>query len=205
MYNQHVIIYAHPNPLSFCNGILNTIIETLKKRNSKYILIDLYKDNFQPVLKAEDFIAINQNTVLSDVFKYQKIIKNNNTFTFIFPLWWVSMPAILKGFIDRVFSYNFAYNKDKNGKICALLNNKKVNIIITMGNSHSQYKKNKLGESLFNLLNVGVFGFFGMKVNKFIAFEKVTTCNKEQRKKYLSIIKKEFEVEKNFNEKKYKI
>ena len=44
-----------------------------------------------------------------------------------------------------------------------------------------------------------------MKVNKFIAFEKVTTCNKEQRKKYLSIIKKEFEVEKNFNEKKYKI
>lgn len=126
------IIYAHPNQKSYNHAILESIKLVLSKSKMKFKVIDLYNDRFDPVMKPSELPGSGSKRVASDVKKYQKIIKESYKLIFIYPTWWNSMPAILKGFIDRVFSNGFAYRyvgSMPKGK----LKEKKALIITTSG------------------------------------------------------------------------
>lgn len=100
-----LIIYSHPNPKSFNAAIKQTVEEFLKEKGIEYSIRDLYIIGFNPVLSADDFIALQQGNSLEDVKKEQEFIKNADILILIFPMWWYSFPAILKGYIDGVFSH----------------------------------------------------------------------------------------------------
>src|ERR1700690_1841729 len=99
---KSLIIYAHPNAASFNHAIMETISEELKGSNKDFNVRDLYKIGFNPILSAEDFVAIQNGTVPDDIKTEQNYIRSADTLIFIFPIWWSSMPAMLKGYIDRV-------------------------------------------------------------------------------------------------------
>src|SRR5208283_888803 len=114
---KYLIIYAHPDPGSFNHAVMEIISEELKNNNKDFVLRDLYQINFNPILKTEDLTAIQNGAVLEDVKKEQEHIRSSDILIFIFPIWWSSMPAILKGYIDRVFSLKFAYDITADGAI----------------------------------------------------------------------------------------
>lgn len=122
---KYLIIYAHPNPKSFNHAILETISEELKKKKKEFKVRDLYKIGFNPALSTKDLSAIQNGAVPKDIEKEQEYIRKADTIVFIFPIWWSSMPAILKGYIDRVFSLKFAYDITEDG-VFGLLKGKKV-------------------------------------------------------------------------------
>ncbi|MEC1532566.1 NAD(P)H-dependent oxidoreductase [Bacillus haynesii] len=106
---QTAVIYAHPNPNSFNGAILHQVIRALEDGKHSYDVIDLYKDRFDPVLLFDEKKRRSDMKHDPETAEYRRIVKNADHLIFIYPLWWGGMPAIMKGFIDRVFAAGEAY------------------------------------------------------------------------------------------------
>ncbi|MHA5100617.1 NAD(P)H-dependent oxidoreductase [Oenococcus oeni] len=103
------IIYSYPNKEGFNAGILKQVKNNLSTKH-QVTIIDLYAENFDPVLH---FDHLHQRRFLKDdpdLADYRQKITDSDLLIFIFPIWWSGMPAILKGFIDRTFSKGYAYS-----------------------------------------------------------------------------------------------
>ncbi|MGG1450594.1 NAD(P)H-dependent oxidoreductase [Bacillus licheniformis] len=106
---QTAVIYAHPNSNSFNGAILNQVIKALEDGKHFYDVIDLYRDRFDPVLLFDEKKRRSDMKHDPETAEYRRIVKNADHLIFIYPLWWGGMPAIMKGFIDRVFAAGEAY------------------------------------------------------------------------------------------------
>jgi len=106
---QTAVIYAHPNQNSFNGAILNQVIKALEDGKHFYDVIDLYRDRFDPVLLFDEKKRRSDMKRDPETAEYRRIVKNADHLIFIYPLWWGGMPAIMKGFIDRVFAAGEAY------------------------------------------------------------------------------------------------
>jgi NAD(P)H dehydrogenase (quinone) len=104
-----LLIYAHPNKTGHCGYILKEFEKHFKKSRRKYKVLDLYKMKFDPVLKASEHYTSGHREIAPQVKKIQDLIKKERKFIFIYPTWWNSPPAIMKGFFDRVLVSHFAF------------------------------------------------------------------------------------------------
>ncbi|MBM3229682.1 hypothetical protein FJZ26_04590, partial [Candidatus Parvarchaeota archaeon] len=115
-----LIIYSNPDQVNGHSAALLGFVKTrLSEKGLAYEVIDLYADNFDPVLKQEELRGRPSDRL---VLSYQEKISRASRLIFIFPVWWYTTPAILKGFIDRVFSAGFAYNFKKAPQVPEILN-----------------------------------------------------------------------------------
>jgi len=112
---NYLIVYAHPNPKSFNHAIKERVEAKLKKEKKKYSVRDLYAMKWNPVLGGADFEVMQGGKTPEDIKAEQNYIKEADVVIFIHPIWWFGMPAVLKGYVDRVFSYGFAYEVGKEG------------------------------------------------------------------------------------------
>lgn len=98
------IVYAHPWDGSFNNAMLKETKKVLNNNGQEYTLIDLNKDNFNPVMTQNDLSVYGKSGFKDPVVdKYIQILQKTEKIIFIFPIWWMGAPAILKGFFDKVF------------------------------------------------------------------------------------------------------
>ncbi|MCT4542113.1 MAG: NAD(P)H-dependent oxidoreductase [Vallitalea sp.] len=181
---NHLIIYAHPNPNSFNKAIADTIENVSNSKGIATKFIDLYGEDFHPVLKGSDFETFQTGSVPPDIKREQNKIKWADMITFVYPIWWSGMPAILKGYIDRVFSYGFAYEYTDNGSI-GLLKGKKVMIFNTTGTPSEIYSKNGMHASMKHITDIGILGFCEIEVVNHTFFGAVPIVDDKTRKGYL--------------------
>lgn len=133
------IVFSHPWYGSFNKAILDVICSELDKQNRPYEVLDLYKDKFNPVFSEEELAVYNQGKALDPLItRYQNIIKSSDEIVFIFPNWWNTMPAILKGFFDKVLLKDFAFNYE--GGFNALLTIEKSTVITTSEHPSPNFK-----------------------------------------------------------------
>ena len=130
---KYLIILAHPDKRSFNKGIAEIIVDTIFKSGNEAIFHDLYEENFNPILLLEE---INRKFSFDEAIqRYSIELSEADHIIFIHPDWWGQMPAILKGWIDRVFRQGTAFEYDgpdftEKQKI-ALLTGKTATVIIT--------------------------------------------------------------------------
>ncbi len=130
-----LVVFAHPSHESFNHALLESLLEGLKEAGHETQVIDLYKDNFNPVIAD-----ISGHAELGDDVKaYQEKIKSADVLTFIYPTFWYRAPAMLEGFIDRVITSGFAY-KYVNSLPKGLLGDKKAVVIETYGGPSWYYR-----------------------------------------------------------------
>jgi NAD(P)H dehydrogenase (quinone) len=175
---RHLIIYVHPNENSLNHSLLNTVVETLQSRNQEVIVRDLYKIGFNPVFSLEDMQGQFQGKLSDDVKLEQEHISWAEQITFIYPIWWTGLPAMMKGYIDRVFSYGFAYRYD-HGIQKGLLKGKKTVIINTHGKSHEEYEKTGMDKALTLTSDNGIFIYSGLEIIKHLFFDKADKASSE--------------------------
>lgn len=99
-----LVLFAHPLEDSFSHALFETTCETLAGRGWEVDAIDLYGDGFDPVLTAQErrgYHEVGANTV--PVAQYVERLQAADALVMVFPVWNFGYPAILKGFIDRVF------------------------------------------------------------------------------------------------------
>lgn len=106
-----LIIYCHPSKTSHNYKILELVKSTLTSEKKSFEVLDLYERNFDAYVSEAEYRRMRDNKREhdSDVLEMQKKITAADTLIFIYPVWWYTMPARLKGFIDRVFTSRFAY------------------------------------------------------------------------------------------------
>ncbi|WAH39346.1 NAD(P)H-dependent oxidoreductase [Alicyclobacillus dauci] len=107
-----LIIYAHPNPNSFNAAVLAQVERALRESRHDFTVIDLYKDNFNPVLVYNDDRFRRDLKDDPETTAYRELIRAADHLILIYPVWWYGTPAILKGFFDRVFASGFAFTYD---------------------------------------------------------------------------------------------
>jgi len=185
---KYLIIYAHPNPTSFNHAIKGIVEEKLNKAGNSFETRDLYGIGFNPQLSGNDFVSWQQGQFLLDIKAEQDYIRNSDILIFIHPIWWFNMPAILKGYIDRVFSYGFAYSAKEKGPY-GLLTDKKVILINTTGGAEENYLKYGYKEALKKTIEDGIFGFCGVKVIMHRYFYAVPYVSDQAREKMLEELK----------------
>ena len=184
---ENLIVIGHPDKKSFCyNGIMKTIIETLKKNNQTYELIDLYADKFSPSRYYR-----NEKIVK----KYQDLVAKSKKIYIISPVWWFRCPPLIAGLFDQVFAEGFAYVFVPITKIYAypkpLLGDKKVRTYLTHGAPSIPVLTLYLNSVKLRLV-MGVYSFvFGWFKTKTRQFWSVPFVDLNKRIKYLRRVEKD--------------
>ncbi len=198
-----LIVYAHEEPKSFNGALKDTAVGVLRDAGHSVEVSDLVAMNFNPVGGRHDFTKLSDpsffkygveqakateaKTFAADVAAEQEKLFRADFLLFQFPLWWFSLPAILKGWVDRVFAAGLTYgagNWYSNG----VFKGKRAMLSLTTSGSPSIYSPRGLNGDLDSILfpiNHGILHFVGFDVlPPFVAWA-VARSTPEQRQEYV--------------------
>lgn len=183
-----LVIYTYPNHTSLNYAFLQKVIKGCHENlNIKELqVLDLYKENFNPVLVFNEHKRRRDMHVDLSIQKYREQITWADKIIFVYPIWWGRPPAMLMGYIDQLFASNFAY-RDKKGLFPeGLLKGKSVVCVSTMkGPTH--YPLIWLNNSHKILMKKALFNFVGIKKVKFFEFGNMESPTGNQEKKLKKI------------------
>jgi NAD(P)H dehydrogenase (quinone) len=186
-----LIVYAHPNPNSYNASLKNAAVEALTKRGAAVKVSDLYAMNFNPVAQLSDVVVPKDpSKVPADLQLEREKVMWADYLIFQFPLWWTSVPAMVKGWFDRVFAAGFAYGPGTYNH--GGLKGKKAMLSFTTGGKHlNSYGplgiKGSMEERLFNIHHEILY-FSGMDVLP--PFIVPSGGTEEERKQYIEDLKR---------------
>jgi NAD(P)H dehydrogenase (quinone) len=188
-----VIVFNHPYNGSYCTAILHSVTVGLQKANHEVDLIHLDKDGFNPVMTAQDLKGfVDRKPVDLKVIDYKERIDKADHLILIFPIWWELMPAMTKGFVDKVIFPGVAYDYKPNGFMVKKWEKiKSVTLITTMNSPRLVYRL-IFGNVIKRALFTGTFWKMGYKNRKWISLNMVKFVSAEKRKRWLLKIEQRF-------------
>lgn len=150
-------VVCHPRLQSLTFSAANRFAQGLKEAGHETEIIDLHRSGFNPVLWEEDEPDWSGKPKLysPEVEREIERMKQFDALAYVFPLWWYSMPAMLKGYIDRVWNYGFAYGSSK-------LHHQHVSWLILAAATHNDLKKRDYDKMVEHQLNVGLADYVGI-------------------------------------------
>ena len=177
-----LIVHAHPEPNSFTTAMFNKSIETLEKAGHSVQVSDLYEMKWNPIASANDFKecdnpdylvyaleqrqAVKKQTLSADIQQELDKLLWADLIILNFPIYWFSVPAILKGWFDRVLVSGVCYGGkrfyDQGG-----LSDKKVLVSLTLGGREHMFGENSIHGPLEDMLRPilrGTLAYTGMQV-----------------------------------------
>ncbi len=178
-----LIINGHPDKESLCTELANSYKRGADSNKDIVCeLINLYHLDFDPILRH----GYRQRTVLEPgLLKAQEAIMAADHLVFVYPTWWATFPALLKGFIDRVFLPGFAFKYRDNSVFWdKLLKGKTARLIVTMDAPVWYYWLVNKSPG-HNAMKKGTLEFCGIKPVKISTFGPVKTSNDDRRQKWI--------------------
>lgn len=189
-----VIVFNHPYEQSYCNAILDAVTKGLQRAQHEVDLIHLDNDGFNPVMSKADLKAfVEHKPIDPQVIDYNQRIAAADHLIFIFPIWWDLMPAMTKGFIDRVLYPGVVYDHHPRGfgLIPLLKKLKGVTIITTMNKPRIMYSL-LIGNLIRKALLRSVFKTMGYKNLTWISHNMVKSVSHEKRVRWLGKLESRF-------------
>ena len=107
-----LVINGHPDKESYCQAIFQTIVENIDSKRHELEMVNLNEEEFDPVLRYGYRQRMKENPF---ILRSQELIQWADHLIFVYPIWWSSMPSLLKGWIDRVFTPGIAYSANNRG------------------------------------------------------------------------------------------
>lgn len=186
MKKNILVILGHPDKNSFCGALARTYIESARATNSEVRELQLSELKFNPTL----WKGYNRIQELEpDLVKAQELIQWSNHMVFVYPNWWGTMPALMKGFFDRVFLPGFAFDYRDNSPLWdKLLSGRTAHLIVTM-DTPSWYYRWIFHRPGHNAMKRTILGFCGIKVTQITEFAPVKGSTPQQREKWVNIVK----------------
>lgn len=186
-----LFVFAHPDLRSLNGSLLREAVNYLKSKGHEVKISDLYRMNWKAVLNEDDFQthekgtrlrlldesaeSFKQNCIPEDVLQEQEKMKWADVVIFQFPLWWYSMPAIMKGWVDRVFTAGFGYKTrghsghgdvpDKFGD--GMMSGKRAMILTSVSGKKTWFMERGIDGSIDDILfpiNHGILFYTGFEV-----------------------------------------
>ena len=185
-----LIVYAHPAPESFNAALKTEIVSYLDSQGHHVQISDLYAMRWKSTLDEGDMpqrdssvpfhpsrdsqIAFESGTQSNDIQVEQEKLLWADAVIFQFPLWWFSMPAIMKGWFERVYAYGFAYGYGEHSDVHwgdrygeGNLSGKRAMLLVTVGGWESHYSAKGVNGPIEDILfpiNHGMLFYPGFDV-----------------------------------------
>ncbi len=106
---KHAIIISHPNACSFTGSVAEAYVGACKALGHEIVTRDLYRMEFDPRLKPSELPFTNPVQPEPDVVRERSLLKDCDVFALFYPLWLNAPPAMMKGYLERIFGFGFAY------------------------------------------------------------------------------------------------
>ena len=157
-----LIVYVHPKAQCFNRAVLERTQAGLRKAGHDVQVADLYAEGFQPAMIEDDFAQFDRQPMPADVLAEQARVEWSDAIIFIFPLWWWSLPAMLKGWFDRVFTYGWAWLDPARPDLSAL-DPRKVLVLCSAGADKTALAKRGYDTAFETQLVKGTFSYCGFR------------------------------------------
>lgn len=152
-----LIVFDHPRRTSFCGAVLDRFAAGLVEAGHQVEIADLRSEGFDPRLPPEDEPDwANAKVYSAKVLAEQARVERNDAIAFVFPVWWWSLPATTKGWIDRVWNNGWAYGSAK-------LTLKKGRMIALSAGSNEGYGKRGYDAAMQVQLVTGILSYCGIE------------------------------------------
>jgi NAD(P)H dehydrogenase (quinone) len=170
---RNLVVFAHPRASSFNGQILQAYCAAVLARGHEIEVRDLYAMGFDPVLTEADLASFRgQRPLAADIAQEQTHVRWAELITVISPVWWIGWPAILKGWIDRVFSFDFAYGYGPTGTV-GLLEGRRAIVIATTGSNEAHWAASGKLEAVRVAQDVGTFELSGISMLEHVTLSPV--------------------------------
>lgn len=179
-----LILYAHPNPSSFCHAILRRVEASLMAGGHEVQVKDLYAEGFNPVLSAAELGALNDGRVPEGIAREQAALRWAEALVLIYPLWWFGRPAILKGWFDKVLTNGFAFEYTAEG-LRGLLPARKALVLVTAGSDEAEFERMQAKDLILRPVTDGTLRFCGVDEVQGKVFFAVPTVDAAARGRML--------------------
>ncbi|THF53067.1 NAD(P)H-dependent oxidoreductase [Flavobacterium supellecticarium] len=177
-----LIINGHPNKDSFNFALADAYLRGVQTTDAKVSVVTIADLDFDPNLR---FGYQKRMELEPDLQKAWELIQQADHLVWVHPVWWGGLPAITKGFLDRLFLPGMAFRYRKDSVWWDKLLNGKTARIITTLDQPGFYYWLVYGKPSVNQLKKAVLEFCGVKPVKVSYFGIIKTSNAEQRKKWL--------------------
>ena len=163
-----LVIFDHPRRHSFCGAALDELLAGLAEAGHEVEIADLHAEGFDPRMPEADEPdwADPDKRYSAAVLAEQARIARNEMLVFVFPVWWWSLPAMLKGWVDRVLAMGRTYG---GGRVyeTGVFRSKRAMLSVTTGGSEAQYSAGGTHGDVNGVLRPihrGIFQFIGCDV-----------------------------------------
>ena len=160
---KHAVIIAHPNPDSLTCAVGSAYAKHVKLLGQHAIVRDLYRIGFDPCLKASEIPRPSGFQFGADVLAERKLLADVDVFALVYPLWFNAPPAMLKGYVDRVFSMGFGYEPGLGGAE-PLLDGKRLISFTTSGAPEQWVRDTGAFQALTTLFDQHVSAMCGLQM-----------------------------------------
>jgi NAD(P)H dehydrogenase (quinone) len=196
------IVHAHPEPASFSGALTDRATTSLRDAGHEVVVSDLYRMGWEARSGRDNFIttgnpnfykqqleeryAAENNGFALDIKAEQEKLFNCDLLIFQFPLWWFGVPAILKGWVDKVFAFGHVYDYE-NMLDSGHLSGRKAMVSVTTGAPASQYTNDAnglgaIGDILYPV-NFGTFRFVGFDpLSPFVSWAPSQVSHEERER-----------------------
>ena len=162
-----LIVVSHPNPAALTHAVtaeIDRAIRATSPTNSVEIA-DLSREGFDPRFTASD-LAVHRRRAPPpmDVAAEQARIDRADALVLVYPVYWWSMPGLLKGWIDRVFTNGWAYDESADGKVEKKLGWLRVHLVAICAATPEMYKRRRYAQAMTTQIDQGIFDYCGAPV-----------------------------------------
>lgn len=164
-----LIVVSHPNPDSLTHAVAAQVAQGVASSSSlgrhTTEIADLAAEGFDPRFTAADTaLALNQGLPSPDVAAEHARLARADALVLVYPVYWWSFPALLKGWIDRVFTQGWAYAEGADGKLTKKLGHLPVHLLGIGGADTGTYERHGYLEAMKTQIDRGIFGYCGAPV-----------------------------------------
>lgn len=185
-----LIVLAHPDPGSFNHAIANAARESLENCGHRVTLRDLYDEGFDPALTTGEIPTDGE--VPSEILRDCEQLAEADGIVIVHPNWWGMPPAVLKGWVDRVFrpevAYRFLEGDSGEGVPQGLLKTKAA-MVFNTANTVSKREADVFGDPLETIWRNCIFGLCGITDFRRETFAIVATSSQGEREGWLARVR----------------
>lgn len=160
-----LVVVAHHDPRSLTHSLAAKLAEGLVHNGHSAEVADLFAEGFNPLFGPADH-AVHHRTAApaDDVLAEQARIDRSDALVLVFPVYWWSMPALLKGWIDRVFSNGWAFDFSTQASMVKMLGRLNVHLIGVGGADAATFSKHGYERAMKTQIDHGIFDYCGARV-----------------------------------------
>ncbi|MGO7153722.1 NAD(P)H-dependent oxidoreductase [Rhizobium leguminosarum] len=162
-----LIVVAHPDPQSLTHGVAAHLAEgiTLSDAGHSFEIADLAAEAFDPRFSAADIaLHLREGVLPADVAAEQARIDRADALVLVYPVYWWSMPGLLKGWIDRVFTNGWAYDYGADARLVKRLGRLPVHLVGLGGADVRTYARHGYFGAMKTQIDHGIFDYCGARV-----------------------------------------